>query len=126
MWCSRSVISHNCKLWGKKPVPCSDLKAPENINPYCFKEKKKNYFQGICCHFFLWTFKYVENPYILLFSDITGRWIFPLYIPFPQSYIISWYDMVYNSGLSGILFIWLQFVKTNSHVKAWALESKIK
>jgi len=39
-----------------KPVPCSDLKPQESINPYCFKEKRMAS-KGHTGIFFLCAFK---------------------------------------------------------------------
>lgn len=57
----------------RKPVPCSAVKPQEIVNTHCFEEKK-NDFQETYWLFFLCAFKYIETPYSLLFSEITGRW----------------------------------------------------
>ena len=77
----------------RKPVPCSDLKPQENINPYCFKAKKKQYFQGICWRLFLCVLKYVETAYILLFQrPLAGNYFFSRFL-FYLSHIVSSYGL---------------------------------
>ena len=117
MLCGSSIISHNCKPWGKKTSALFWFKTSGKYKSVLFQRKKnisKGY-AGIC--FFVFSNVSKQHNFYSFRDHLQATTSF---LDSFSTYLILSRLMVYNSRLSGSLFIWLQFMTTNSHVKAWA------